>query len=124
MLKIKGAVSLVAEHSSAGLLGYLIAVPIEGPVDSMFVWQLAASKGSISAQATLALLTEFREIINKLSIKVIFFSSVPQSAVLRTLRGYARKVFSSAPDTLSALPSEVNTEECEFVLNLTGNAPR
>jgi hypothetical protein len=120
MLKIKGAVSLVAEHSSDGLLGYLIAIPIEGPADSMFVWQLAASRAPRRAKATMALLTEFRRIINELSIKVVFFSSVPHSAVFRTLRGYARKVFSSVPDPLNALPSEVSAEECEFVLKLSG----
>jgi hypothetical protein len=120
MLKIKGGISLVAEHNRDGLLGYLIAVPIEGPADSMFVWQLAASKGSRRTKATLALLTQFREIIEDLSIRNIFFSTVPSSGVFRALRSYARKVFSSVPDALNPLPPAVNAKESEFLLNLSG----
>ena len=120
MLKVKGAVSLVAEHSSDGLLGYLIAVPLEGPSNSMFIWQLAVSKGPRRPKATMALLTEFRRMMKRLSIRNIFFSSVPHSAVLRVIRGYARRVFSSEPNALNSLPPGVNSEESEFLLNLRG----
>jgi hypothetical protein len=120
VLKIKGAISLVAEHNRDGLLGYLIAVPIEGPVDSMFVWQFAVSKGSRRLKATMALLTEFRTIIEERSIRNIFFSTEPRSPVFRTLRSYARKVFSSVPDVLNSLPPAVSAKESEFLLNLTG----
>jgi hypothetical protein len=113
----------VAEHSNDGLLGYLIAVPIEGPTDSMFVWQLAVSKGSRRARTTVALLTEFRKIIKKLSIRNIFFSSVPDSAIFRTLRGYAKKVFSTVPDLLTSLPPAIAASESEFRLTLS-NAHR
>jgi hypothetical protein len=120
MLKIKGAISLVAEHNRNGLVGYLISVPIEGPADSLFVWQLAASKGSSRTKATVALLTELRKIIEERSIHNIFFSTVPSSTVFRALRSYARRVFSSVPDILNSLPPAVSSKESEFLLNLTG----
>src|SRR5437764_1269512 len=80
MLRIKGAISLVAEHTSRGPLAYLLAVPVEGPEDSIFVWQLAASKGPGQANATLALLVEFRNMVGELAVSHIMFSSVPNSA--------------------------------------------
>jgi len=120
MLKIKGAISLVAEHNREGLVGYLIAVPVEGPANSLFVWQLAVSKGSRRTKAAIALLMELREIIEERSIRNIFFSTVPSSAVFRALRSYARKVFSSVPDVLNSLPPAVSAKETEFLLNLTG----
>jgi hypothetical protein len=120
MLRIKGAICLVAEHSARGLLGYLIAVPIEAPTESMFVWQFAVLKGQSRAKATLAILIEFRKILTDLSIRNLSFSTVPHSAVFRTLRGYARKIFASVPDALSVLPPGVNAEESEFLLNLSG----
>jgi hypothetical protein len=119
MLRIKGAISLVAEHNSDGLVGYLIAVPIEGPANSLFVWQLAVSKGSTHTKATTALLTELRELTEERSIRNIFFSTVPGSAVFRTLRSYTKKVFSSVPDVLNSLPQAVSAKESEFLLNLT-----
>jgi hypothetical protein len=119
MLRIKGAICLVAEHSARGLLGYLIAVPIEAPTDSMFVWQFAVLKGHGRAKAALAILIEFRKILTDLSIRNLSFSSAPHSAVFRTLRGYARRVFAAVPQSLSVLPPGVNAEESEFLLNLS-----
>lgn len=118
MLRIKGAVSLVAEHNSEGLLGYLIAVPIDGPKNSMFVWQLAASEGSNRSDATLAILMEFRRIVKEHLIESVLFSAVPGSSLFRTLRGYAQKVFSSAPTSLHSLPPVVNALESEFLLEI------
>jgi hypothetical protein len=120
MLRIKGAICLVAEHSARGLLGYLIAVPIEAPTDSMFIWQFAVLKGQNRAKAASSILIEFRKILSDLSIRNLCFSSVPHSAVFRTLRGYAREVFTAVPGALSVLPPGVNGEETEFLLNLSG----
>jgi len=120
MLRIKGAICLIAEHSSKGRLAYLLAVPINGPEDSIFVWQLAALEGSARTKATLALLAEFRNIVGELAVRSIVFSSVPNSAVFRAIRRYAWTVFSSVPETLNALPSAVNDKESEFRLNLSG----
>ena|ERR1700730_10269116 len=123
MLRIKGAISLVAEHSRRGPLAYLLAVPVDGPEDSMFVWQLAVSKGPEREKATLVLLTQFNNIVRDLAVRNIVFSSVPNSAAFRAIRRYASKVFSSAPMAVNALPPAVDSKESEFLLDL-GHARR
>ncbi len=122
-LRIKGAISLVAEHSTRGPLAYLLAVPIDGPEESMFVWQLAVSKGTERAKATLALLAQFRDIVGDLAVRNIVFSSVPNSSAFRAIRRYASKVFSSVPEAISTLPLAVDAKESEFLLDL-GHARR
>jgi len=93
------------------------------PADSIFVWQLAASKGPERAKATLALLVQFRDIVGELAVRNIVFSSVPNSAAFRTIRRYASKVFSSVPEAINAVPPAVDAKESEFLLDL-GNTRR
>lgn len=119
MLRIKGAISLIAEHSSRGPLAYLLAVPVEGPEDSIFVWQLAVTKGQEQEQTTLALLAQFRSVVGNLGVRNIVFSTVPNSAAHRVIRRYASKVFSSVPETVNALPAAVDAKESEFLLHLS-----
>ncbi len=120
MLRIKGAICLLAEHSTQGPFAYLLAVPVEGPRNSLFIWQVAARTGSQGREATRALLIEFREIIFGLGIETLSFSSIPNSAVYRLIRRYAWELAELVPKTLSALPSAVSERETEFFLNLTG----
>jgi hypothetical protein len=77
MLRIKGAISLVAEHSTRGPLAYLLAVPVEGPEDSMFVWQLAVSKGTVRGKAVLALLVNSAIPSGSLQFVILYFRVYP-----------------------------------------------
>jgi len=61
IMRIKGAVCLIAEDADRGQLAYLLAVPLEGPKKSLFVWQLAATTRGGKEQATLSLLAELRD---------------------------------------------------------------
>lgn len=119
MLRIEGAICLVAEHSSKGQLGYLLSVPVKGPRRSIFVWQLAVQSDSADTNPAIALLSEFRREITQSSIHDVLFSTVPQSAAFRTIRRYALKVFSSVPQRTSALPTTVAATESEFLLRLS-----
>ncbi len=118
MLRIKGAICLIAEQSSEGPIAYLLAVPVNGPGDSIFIWQLAASDCKDADKATLAVLTEFREIVFSLPLDNILFSSIPNSSVYRLIRRYAWKLASLVPERLNALPPAVNDSESEFLLKL------
>jgi len=120
MLRIKGAICLVAEHSSEGPLAYLLAVPIEGQGNSLFIWQVAALEGRQRDKATLAILTEFRRMVLDLAFDSVQFSSIPDSPVYRLIRRYAWKLASLVPETLDALPSAANKKESEFRINLRG----
>src|SRR6266567_2192590 len=77
MLRIKGAICLIAEHSNGDPAAYLIAVPVEGPAESLFIWQLASSKDSQQQRATMAVLMELRNTVLNLGIERIMFSAVP-----------------------------------------------
>ncbi len=122
MLRIRGAICLVAEHSGKGPVAYLLAVPVESPKDAMFVWQLA-SEFRQRESAILALLTEFQNMLVALAVDSIVFSSVPNSPAYRLIRRYAWKFLSSVPTALEALPSSIGRLETQFLLSL-GNKPR
>jgi len=118
LLRIDGAICLVAEHSTNGPSAYLLALPVKDPKRSMFVWQFAASEGPERETASLAILTEFHKVAVGLGMQSIVFSSVPNSAAYRAIRRYAWKVCSSVPKAMSHLPSSVNLSEREFILPL------
>ena len=124
MIRIKDAVCIVAEHSTDGLLAYLLAVPIEGPNRALFVWQLAASTEGQRRNAILAILTAGRRIARKLQIAAIVFSTIPSSPALRLIRRYTRKVFSAVPEPTSTIPSLVCQHEKEYRLELTTSKRR
>jgi hypothetical protein len=117
LLRIKGAVCLVAEHSTSGPMAYLLAVPMQSAEESLFVWQLA-SIDSGKDKAILALLAEFRGIVTKRAVRTIVFTSVPNSVNYRAIRRYASKVFSSSPQQTGTLPAAVSRSEGEFLLSL------
>jgi hypothetical protein len=123
MLRIKGGICLIAEHSEQGSLAYLLAVPVEGPGNSIFIWQVGGTTGRQGTKATRALLTEFRETVFARGIDTISFSSLPNSAVFRLIRRYAWDLAALIPKTVSALPSAVSDKESEFLLNLSGVHP-
>jgi hypothetical protein len=118
-LRIKGAICLVAEKSDEGLVGYLLALPVEAPETSVFVWQLAASDKTPRNKGILALLTEFRRRISQLQVFQVLFSSEPNSARYRAVRQYAWEIFASRPIKNSMLPSSVDAKEAEFILHLS-----
>jgi hypothetical protein len=118
-LRIKGAICLVAEESEKGLVGYLLAVPVEDPVASVFVWQLAASDHRPRKHSILALLTEFRKMITDSRVRRVSFSSVPNSVTYRAVRDYAWKIFASVPTKQNRLPPSIDANEAEFILHLS-----
>jgi len=117
LLKIKGSICLIAEDSKHGPSAYLLAVPVESPENTMFVWQLASVKGSLGENATLAVLNEFRGLLKTSAIVNITFSTLPNSPAFRAIRRYARKVFSSVPECTGTVA--VDSKESEFLLRLT-----
>jgi len=123
ILRIKGAVCIIAEHSQDGPLAYLLAVPVEGPGNSIFIWQLAATEGRQRTKATISLLTALRETMICRNIDNVLFSSIPNSAVHRLIRRYARDLGPLVPRVLSTLPRSVDSKESEFLLNLAGIEP-
>ena len=118
LLKVKDAVCLVADHSTEGPLGYLLAVPIEAPSKALHVWQLAASETGLRERATLVLLTHGSKIAQRLRIKAISFSTVPGSPAFRLIRRYALRFLSTTPETVSLIPSLVSPNEREYRLEL------
>jgi len=121
LLKIKGAICLLAEDSKKGSLGYLLAVPVEGPENSIFVWQLAVEKNPSREKAMLALLIKLRTLLTKLGVRNIVFSTLPKSATFRTIRRYARRVFFSVPQATNTVV--VDAKESEFLLMLGRSIP-
>lgn len=121
LLKIKDAVCLVAEHGTEGLLAYLLALPLEGPAKALYVWQLAATDTGQRRNAASVLLTDFRDIAQRLRVRTIAFSSIPDSPAFRVIRRYAVKIFSATPEAISMIPPLVCPNEKEYQFDLTSN---
>jgi hypothetical protein len=122
-LRIKGSICLVAEESEKGVVGYLLALPVEAPEASVFVWQLAASPKAPRSKIILALLKEFRKRITESHVFRVLFSSVPNSVAYRAVRHYAWEIFASVPRKQNMLPSSIDANEAEFILHLSKNTP-
>jgi hypothetical protein len=119
MLRIKGAICLVAEHSSDGPVAYLLAVPIEGPNESLFVWQLAVTEnGKSKGKVSLILLKKLREMARADHVQIIAFSTRPNSAVHRLITQHTKKLAAMPPHYASALPSSVARNESEYWVHL------
>ena len=118
MMRIKGAACLVAEDAHRGQLAYLIAVPVEGPEKSLFVWQLAASARGGGGRATLALLTALRDFATRKHVRAIAFSMRPRSAAYRLIARYADKLVASTPRLTSVLPFSIASDESEYRIDL------
>ena len=118
IVRIKGAACFVAEDSDRGQAGYLLAVPIEGPEESLFVWQLAALPGGEQEKTTLSLLVALREFASDRHIRAIAFSMEPRSAAYRLISRYTSKLAASSPRFTSVLPPIVATGESEYRIDL------
>lgn len=118
LLRIKGAITLIAEDSDLGPVSYLLAVPVESPDRCLYVWQLATSDQGKRSDATLAIIRKFREIAIAGKVRVIAFSAVPESPAYRAIRQYIRGVFSSVPQPITRLPSLIDLSENEFRLDV------
>jgi hypothetical protein len=117
-VRIKGAACLVAEESGRGQVAYLLAVPIEGPEESLFVWQLAAVSGGGRETATLALLAALRDFANRRHVRTIAFSMVPRSAMYRLISRYTNKLVATSPRLTSVLPAIIGAGESEYRVDL------
>jgi hypothetical protein len=119
LLRIKGAICLVGEESSQGPLAYLIAVPVEAPKESLFVWQLAVEGDyGASEEATLAILSKLKNLAHARGIQSIAFSMEPHSAAFRLISRYAHSLVHRRPLLISPLPSGVALNESEYQIDL------
>jgi hypothetical protein len=116
--RIKGAACLIAERAERGPVAYLLAVPIEGPEKSLFVWQLAAASGAGREKTTLALLTALRDFASGKHVRTIAFSLTPRSAAFRLISRYTNELAATTPRLTSALPPIVAMGESEYSIDL------
>ncbi len=124
ILRVKDAICLVAENSSDGLMAYLLAVPVQDPLKTLHVWQLASAEASNSGNAPLALVRKLRSIARRLGIRRVTFSSVPNSPSFRAARRLTSKVFSATVKQGSVLPTSVGDKECQYQFELRWRQPK
>lgn len=118
LLRIKGSVCLVAEHSNQGPVGYVLAVPMDAPSNALYVWQLAASTTGEHSQAPLALLSELHRITQRLRIHTVAFSAVPGSSAYRAVQHSVWKICATKPEATGRLPAFVSPNETEYCVRL------
>jgi len=118
LMRIEGAACLVVEHPEHGPLAYLLAVPIEGPEKSLFIWQLAASPGKAHGAAIHCILAALRDVAMRRGVKTIAFSMRPRSAAFRLISRYTRELVARTPQLTSALPFIVAQDESEYRIEL------
>jgi hypothetical protein len=110
LLRIKGAVCLVAEKTDMGPCGYLLAVPIVSAEESLFVGQLAALDSGPEDQGTLLLLS---------AVRTIGFSVRPDSAAHRLISKYSDRLVAKEPQFTAPVPPNVASNESEYRIDLT-----
>ena len=118
LLKIKGDVCLLAESESGVPLAYLLAVPVDEPANSLYVWQLATSSQGQNADAVFGLLLEMYEVTKKLGIATVIFSAQPGSPSLRAVQKYLFKILRKKPVRTVVLPAIVAPDESEYKIDL------
>jgi len=118
LMKIKGSICLIAESESHDPLGYLLAVPVSDPPDSLFVWQVATVGDRRNLSAITGLLTALRQSIDSLKIERLVFTALKDSPTFRAIRRDAFRIFQSKPIFISALPEIVAPDESEFEIEL------
>jgi hypothetical protein len=118
LLRIKGAITLIAEDNAEGPLSYLLAVPIESPADGLYIWQLATKEHAHQSEVTLAVLEKLRGLVFRSHIQSIAFSAVPDSPALRVFRIYASKLGSGEVRPVGALPLSVEPTEGEYHVDI------
>jgi hypothetical protein len=118
LLKAKDDLCLVATSSSGTPLAYLLAIQIDTPPQSIYVWQLASTGGGKSAAATEFLLLGLRTFTKARQIEHIVFSATPGSASFKLIGKYCEQVFKATPRSLGILPRIVAPDEHEYILDL------
>jgi len=118
LLKIKGDICLVAEGPEKERLAYLLAVRVNEPVGALYVWQLASDEKPASSRGIYLLVLALRGFASHEQITSIFFSAIPKSATMRTLRRYIREVFETEPVETQLLHEFVAPGESEFRIDL------
>jgi len=118
LLRIKGSVCLIAEMVDEGQLAYLLALPVEGPTESLFVWQLAAKETKLEDRGVLALLTELRNLVRARHVRTVLFSAPPNSAKQRLIAHYTNMLVAVTPRLISILPASVTSNEGEYRVDL------
>jgi hypothetical protein len=124
IIRIKGSACFIAERSDQGQVAYVLAVPVDGPEESLFVWQLAALAG-VRQESTLALLGALRDFASARNVRTIAFSMEPHSAEYRLISRYTNKLAAKTPRLTSPLPPIVAAGESEYIIDLwpTGQIP-
>lgn len=118
LARIKGEICFVAEDAEGGRLAYLLAVPVSEPPNALFVWQLAARNELANSDAVRALIQALKQQCLRGDIGSIYFSSIPNTAVLRILKGYIREIFDTEPIQTSVLHELIAPGEVEFRIDL------
>lgn len=118
LLRIKDAVCLVAEHSSEGPLAYMLAVPIEGPDNTLHVWQFAVTATGAQLHAAADLLGEFYGFVRRLGVRTIAFSSVAGSPEYRAIRKAIWEMSAAKPQLVGVVPRSVSRTQTEYRIHL------
>ena len=118
LLKIEGHICLIAEDVEAGPVGYALAVPVENPPDSLFIWQLAVSTEGPAHTVVRTLLSELRDCAEPKHIQAIVFSTIADSPIFRAIRRDVLAVFGREPSRMDILPQFVAPNETEYRIDL------
>ena len=116
--RVEGQVCLIATSVSGVPLGYLLAVRVEVPSHSVFVWQLASINGRPGVDAATSLLLNLRNYAKCRRVERIVFSAIPESASFRVIKKHCQDVFSALPKEIGSLPRIIAPGEHEYVLDL------
>lgn len=114
LLRIKGAITLIAEDSHEGPVSYLLAVPVETPENCLYIWQLATKETSHQSDFTVALLAHLRGLLSHSHLQLVAFSAIPDSPAFRAFRLYAVRFGASVPTPAARLPQSVEAQEGEY----------
>lgn len=118
LLRIKGDVCLLAEDRSGQRLAYLLAVPIEAPANSLYVWQLAGVDQPDMEGVIHEVLRELDKSAKTQGIKSLIFSAIPTSPSFRKIRLYIARIWNTEPGHVRTLPDIIAPDETEFQVDL------
>lgn len=117
-LKVRTGLSLVALNHSGDLLGYVLAMPVEDPPNSVYVWQLATTKGSKKAGAGMRLLEELKKALLTADFATVIFSASEGSAELRAIRQSVSQLVQREVKMVRRVPLIVAPAENEYQIRL------
>jgi hypothetical protein len=109
----------VVEHIKFGPVGYLLSIPVSEPrKQSLYVWQLAATRRGVHMGAIDAVLLALRTFVRRAGVRKLLFTVDPQSPQLRAIRRYAYSLSARGIRPGSTLPKSVTRNEREYVINV------